>query len=373
MGDSILDDAAKHGVDPFETAGEPAAERPKNDPLRPEAKRGRYYLPNPVNGNTKGWQRVTNFVKLTDDTYHLELWERRNVVVGVARMIGAPTEHGFRTGVNETIDHLSALDVKADKERLDNIARAAKDVAGANAMSNEGTALHASTEAADYAGGNLNWVPKRHRPRVRLYLDALAVNGLTVVPQLIERVTASAKYEVAGKLDRVYRLRDGSYVIGDLKTGDSLDLSFPSIAAQLECYADGVNDVGIFDGQRYDQSVKVRTDFGIVVHLPSTRDEVTVYAVDLSQGRVINAVNLAVRDARRIKAKHVATVFDPTAFGIGNLSRDELDQHWLEQMNGVRTREQLVGVADRARCFGQWNERLAGQARIIAAELAVAS
>ena len=58
---------------------------------------------------------------------------------------------------------------------------------------------------------------------------------------MIERVTASARYEVAGKLDRIGSLRDGSNVVVDLKTGDSLDFSFPSIAAQLDCYVDGVN------------------------------------------------------------------------------------------------------------------------------------
>lgn len=375
MGDIYEQDAARADLalaagavdDGFDTTSGGAA-APKQDPKRPEAKRGRYYLPNPDTGKTASWQRVTNFVKLTDDTYHLDLWKQRNVVKGLARMLGAPTEHGFRTGVGETIDHIAGLDVKVDKDRLNNIAAKAQETADAYRMADEGTALHASTEAADYAGGDLNRVPERHQGRVRLYLDALAVHGLTVVPDMIERVTASAKYQVAGKIDRVYGLRDGSFVVGDLKTGDSLDLSFPSIAAQVECYADGINDVGIFDGQRYDTSLKVRDDFAIVVHLPSTRFEVTVYAVDLSKGRVINATNLAVRDARRVKAKDVASVFMGLA-----LTQDEQDQHWFEQMNGAHTREQLVSVAERARCFGQWNERLAGQARIIAAELAVAS
>lgn len=341
---------------------------PKQDPKRPEAKRGRYYLPNPDTGKTASWQRVTNFVKFTDDTYHLELWKRRNVVKGLARMLGAPTEHGFRTGTGETIDHIAGLDVKADKDRLNNIADKAQEVADAYRMADEGTALHASTEAADYAGGDLNRVPERHRRRVRLYLDALAVHGLTVVPDMIERVTASAKYQVAGKIDRVYQLRDGSFVVGDLKTGDSLDLSFPSIAAQVECYADGINDVGIFDGQRYDTSLKVRDDFAIVVHLPSTRFEVAVYAVDLSKGRVINAANLAVRDARKVKAQHVSSVFDGGLYL--SPSQAQIDAYWLEAMNGAWTRDELVAVAERARCFGQWNERLAGQARTIVATLA---
>lgn len=357
-------------VGDFDVAGDPTT-GPKifPDPKRPEAKRGRYYLPSPSTGKTRQWQRVTNFVKLTDDTYHLELWKQRNVVKGLATMLGSPIEYGFKSGVMGTLDHVSQLHVKQDKERLNNIAKKAQDVAEAYKMADEGTALHTSTEAVDHAGGDLNRAPVRHRPHMRLYLDALAVNGLTVLPDLIERVTASLKYEVAGKFDRVCGLRDGSNVVVDLKTGDSIDLAFPSIAGQLDAYRDGINSVGIFDGQRYDQSVKVRDDFGIVIHLPSTRLEVAVYAIDLAKGAIINAANLAVRDARRIKAEHVATVFDLTGFGIPAMSQDERDAHWLEQLNGAFTREQLVDVAGRAKAFGQWNDRLAGQARLLAAEV----
>lgn len=346
--------------DDFDSAGDQGPETAYvkvPDPMRPEAKRGRYTLPNPDNGKSRSWQRVTNFVKMTDDTYHLELWKQRNVAKGVALL----SEAG-----RVDIADLARSDVKLDRERLNNICETAQDVAEAYKMADEGTALHTSTELADYAGGDLNRVPTQHRPKVRMYLDALAANGLTVVPGMIERVTASLRYECAGKFDRVYRLASGINVIGDLKTGDKLDLSFPSIAAQLECYEDGINSHGVFDGQRYDDSLKVSHDFGVVVHLPSTRDEVTVYWVDLAQGRVINAANLTVRAARKIKMKHVAEVFDADRYGV---TRDGADLHWLEQLNAAHSMAQLVNVADRARGFGQWNERLAGQARIIAQDM----
>lgn len=346
--------------DEFDSAGDagPETERVKKvDPARPEAKRGRYTLPNPESGKSKSWQRVTNFVKMTDDTYHLELWKQRNVAKGLAILAEAGR-------VN--IADLAQRDVKLDRDRLNKMCETAQDVAEAYKMADEGTALHTSTELADYAGGDLNRVPTGHRRKVRMYLDALAANGLTVVPDMIERVTASARYECAGKFDRIYRLASGINVIGDLKTGDSLDLSFPSIAAQLECYEDGINNHGVFDGQRYDDSIKVSHDFGVVIHLPSTRDEVTVYWVDLAQGRIINAANLTVRAARKIKMKHVAEVFDADRYGV---TQDGADAHWLEQLNAGHTMADLVNVADRARAFGQWNERLANQARLIATEL----
>jgi hypothetical protein len=346
--------------DEFDSAGTTGPETPHvkvTDPMRPEAKRGRYTLPNPDSGKSKSWQRVTNFVKMTEDDYHLQLWKQRNVIKGLALLV----QDG-----RVSIDDLAARDVKLDRDRLNKISEAAQDAAEAYKMADEGTALHTSTELADYAGGDLNRVPEVHRKKVRLYLDALAANGMTVVPDMIERVTASARYECAGKFDRIYRLADGSYVIGDLKTGDSLDLSFPSIAAQLQAYEDGINSHGVFDGQRYDDRIKVRTDFGVVVHLPSTRDEVEVYWVDLDQGREINAANLTVRAARKIKAKHVAQVFRADVHG---LSKGDVEAHWIEQLNAAHSHEQLVGVAARARSFGQWNERLAAQARLLSAEL----
>lgn len=359
-------------MDPFDTVdpapvaptGQAAPPADGPDPLRPDAVRGRYPLPNPATGRNKLWSRVTRFNGLFADTYNLGRWELRCVVKGIATMASSPAEYGFTKGVAETLDHLASLDVKAQKDRLDNIASAAKEAAGAHTNREEGTALHKSAELADFADGNLVGVPARHRQKIRLYLDALAVKRITVAPGMIERVVVSEHYGVAGKLDRIYRLFDGSYVIGDLKTGDSLDYSMPEIAAQLDCYRDGVNNTGVYDGRGYDRSIRVRDDIGIVVHLPSTRDEVRVYWVDLQQGRKLNEANLMVRDARKVRSEHVSGLYGPEP-----LSQDEQDAYWLEALNGVLTYDELVAVAARARCFGQWNERLAGQARVVAGEM----
>ena len=97
---------------------------------------------------------------------------------------------------------------------------------------------------------------------------------------------------------------------------------------------------------------------------PATKSRCT--GVDLAQGRIINAANLTVRAARKIKMRHVSEVFQAVRNGV---TQDGADMHWLEQLNAAQSMAQLVGVADRARTFNQWNERLAGQARLVAAEL----
>jgi len=352
-------------VDDFDSPSDVAPAPPvqKNDPMRPQAKRGRYTAPHPLTGKSKSWRRVSNFKDVAEDKYHLNLWVGRNIAKGVAILAQSPDRPGF-------IDDLARRDVKLDRTRLNNITSAAQDAAEAYKMSDEGTALHKSTELVDHAGGDLNRAPVHHRKKIRLYLDALAAYGIRIVPGMIERFTVSLKYDVAGTFDRICQLPDGSYVIVDLKTGDDLDLSMPGISAQLDCYENGVNTHGVWDGMRYDQRIKVRDDYGIVIHLPSTRDEVHVIKVKLDKGRAINAANLHVFEARKIKAKDVASPFVAEDFAF---DREAADFHWIEQLNACHTIPEMLDVANRARSFGQWTERLAGEARKLSAELTAAS
>ncbi len=343
-------------LDDFDTADDVAEQPKQEDPMRPEAKRGRYTLPNPVTGGSQSWMRVSNLIKKAEDTYHLELWKQRNVAKGLAMR-------------PDYVAEVQQLEVKADKARLNTICERAQDIAGAYKMSDEGTELHKSTELADYAGGSLDVVKQSHRSRIQLYLDALQVNGLRVPDGMIERRIVSLRYNVAGSFDRIYQLGDGSYVIGDLKTGDSLDLSMPSISAQLACYQDGINAHGVWGGSRYDTGIKVREDFGIVVHLPSTREEVTVYRIDLSKGRELNRVNLEVVQARKVKSKHVADVFQADAYRAAGATAEA---EWMELINAAHTVAQLIDIAKRANSFGQWTDRLGDQARLLAAELRTA-
>lgn len=358
------DDVTETG---FDVAGvdfqvtEPEAKPVKaEDPMRPEAKRGRYYLPHPDTGKRTGWRRMTNFCKPFEDTYHLELWKQRNVILGVMRLIEAE-----RLSVGIVLKK----DVKGDRNYLNNVAETALDVAEAYKNADEGTALHASSELANHAGGSLNPVPEHHRKKIRMYLDALAANGLKVVPGMIERVTVSDRYGAAGKFDLIVQLPDGSYAIADLKTGDDLERSLPGISTQLQGYEDGVNTHGIWDGMRYDRTIRVREDIGIVIHLPSTRDEVSVIEVDLNIGRKINETNVQIFAARKYRAEHVARPFDASRYGG---KKDDTDAHWIERMNAALTYGQLVDVAAVAKSWNQWNDRLAGVARGIAREMAAA-
>lgn len=343
-------------------AAQAAAEmlgRPAKDAARPDAVRGRYNLAHPVTGVRTSFQRVTRFVGLSADTFHLDLWKQRCVAKGI--------------GMSPNPAAAGRLDVKADKARLDRIVETAKDVAGANVASARGTELHKSAEDADFAGSwqdpySILKVVPDDRPHIQRYLDTLRASGLKVASladgsPLIERVAVSTRYDVAGKFDRILTEPDGSHVMVDLKTKDTLDFGVAEIAAQLAVYQDGVNEHGVYTGTpgcMYDTSVKVRADYGLVIHLPQNGTTCTLHWVDLHAGHEISRVCLEVRQSRKIKPDHIMRPYSPSL-----PSRDEMEAYWIEQMNAAADRAGLMAVRDRARSFGQWTERLAGQARVI--------
>jgi hypothetical protein len=277
------------------------------DPVkRAEPKRdgwGRYLLPHPGTGKRQAWTRATTFANSVSDTFALSQWSQRMAFKGAAlRPDLVSLAHG--------------LDVKADRDKLNKLVEQAKEAAGQKVAANLGTALHSFTEAID-RGGSLGDIPPQHVPDVHAYTAALHSEGMEPVPHLIERITAVPHLGVAGTFDRILRLPDGTHAIGDLKTGADLKYSWHEIVIQLALYAHGVNQVGLWDPEKeewqgprsYGDSLEtgpwdvpeVRTDFGIVMHLPVGKAQCTLYRVDLVQGWEAAQLCLSVRKWRAVK------------------------------------------------------------------------
>lgn len=272
-------------TDAFESAA-PTAKQ-DNEPKRDRW--GRYLLPNPVTGKRQAWTRATTMAKSISDTFALSQWSQRMVAKGFALR-------------PDLIALASTLDVKSDKDRLNSIVEQAKDAAGQKVSANLGTAVHSFTEAVD-AGASLDSVPAPHRPDVAAYLAAMKEAGLVSIPHLIERITVVQQFDTAGTFDRINRTADGDHVIGDVKTGRTLEYGWQEIAIQLALYAHGVNDAGVYDmaGEAWQTAPKVRTDYGIVMHLPVGEATCTLYRVDLEQGWAAAQLCADVRSWRKTR------------------------------------------------------------------------
>lgn len=269
--------------DPF-TAPAPVSDIPDGSvSQQPEPDRDRWgrYV---VQGTAH--TRATTFAKSCSDTFSLSQWGDRMVVRGLTlRPDLLALAHG--------------LDVKQNRKDLNSIAEQAKEAAGQKVAANLGSAYHAFSERLDAGLMKLEEVPEAYRGRLAEYLSAMSGAGLTTRPEWIERTTAVRADQVgepvAGTLDRIVQLPNGELVIADLKTGSDLSYGWGEIAVQLALYAHGVNTHGLFDWRTKtweshtarvagDVSLKVRTDYAIVMHLPADKEGCTLYRVDIEAG-----------------------------------------------------------------------------------------
>jgi PD-(D/E)XK nuclease superfamily len=88
---------------------------------------------------------------------------------------------------------------------------------------------------------------------------------------------------LAGRFDRLVEVDGKTYVL-DIKTGQSLDYSWQSIAIQLAVYAQAAT---IYDpeSETHEAMPDVDQARGIVVHLPAGEARAAAYWVDLEAGR----------------------------------------------------------------------------------------
>lgn len=312
-------------------------------PAQPEVKRdryGRYVLKHPTKNLRGALSRCTTVVKASADTYALGEWQKGNVARGLSRRP----------------DLLAmAASMGPGDRRLKKLVADAEEAGGGSEAANLGTALHGFTEAID-RGGRLADVPDDHRDDVIAYRRETVRQRLTIVPEAIERVTMTSRWDgVAGTFDRIYRLDDGTYVIGDLKTG-KVGYDPKEMFAQLAVYAEGVNEVGVYDvaaecWERF--PFEVRTDLGLIVHLPAGEAECTVYLADLEVGRHHVEFCAAVRQHRKLK--HPLPVLETSA---------RTEDEWAGLIATASDRSTLAMVGRLINDDGAMTDRLREAARI---------
>lgn len=325
----------------------------------------------------KSHTRATTFAKSASNTFTLNEWQQRMVILGLTQR---PDLMALAHGLN----------VRNDKKTLNSIAEQAKEHAGSKVAANLGTAYHAFSERLDAGLITLQDIPEAYRHRVAEYADVMRRAGLTTRREWIERTTAvradqvSADLGVGGTLDRILQLPDGSLAIGDLKTGRDLQYGWVEIAVQLALYAHGVNTHGLFDwntktwSQHIDtpggmMPLQVRTDFAIVMHMPADISELPegspgcrLYRVDIEKGwkyaQVCGRVMAMQKDKTlayelTVPDEPPAPVIEPTAvYPEPGLTQYRDDMMMARKLfREVRTKEEAAGLYGYAAQSGKFS------------------
>lgn len=337
--------------DPFGTGAREGRPEPKRD------RWGRYVLTHPITGKEQSWMRTTTFTKKASDTFNLEQWQQRNVAKGLSLR-------------PDLLALASTMDISRDAKKLNQICEDAKEAAGSRSAANTGTALHAFTETWDDDGRSD--VPEMYQGRLFEYQAALDRHGITILPEYIERIIVNTTYDVAGTFDRIVKLSDGTYAIFDLKTGKSIDYGKKEMEIQLAVYADAFNEHGVWDasvGRWIDVTFELRTDFGIIAHLPASGSGCTLHKLDLENGRRGARVCQSVREYQAGKRGDTEWIASPgieaSDSEVQSKTRHDAPSrlHWLWEINEAESKAALMGVVAKCREAGMWEEELADQAR----------
>ncbi len=259
---------------------------------RPQPERdrwGRYVI------EGQPYTRATTVSATLDDTTNLSKWQQRMAVKGI-------------TLRDDLLAQAHALDID-DKSKFDKLCEEARNAAKANRGANLGDALHTFTENVDTGRVKLADLSQPYRGMVKEYRDLLEANGVRIIPehteQIVAHVTNGDKVGgVAGTMDRVVELvvpgdAHFSRVVGDIKTGSTLDWSWLYISIQLAIYATHTHTYNVKTDRLGPPIPDLRSDVGLVIHLPSNGDEPTLHLVDLTRGFDAYLCAMEAREYRR--------------------------------------------------------------------------
>jgi hypothetical protein len=330
-----------------------------------DRRKQRYRMPDPLTGIPKAWTRCTTFAETVSDLFSLNLWRLRMATIGYVRY----------PDLLEDFRELDYVDAKDHKSDLDKAASRAQWLAGSKVPASWGTAMHSQVEKWSREEISIDEADPVYRDELAAYAAAMQEWDLSPVPSLIERRICVPLYGVAGTLDqavkihrsrhlrvfgRTVKLTAGEHVIGDVKSGKNLDYAFGEIAIQMAMYAHGLKEgrVLVWDPDGHDPKYdspgawvwekigipvdSVRTDVGVVMHIPVDRPEgepakCTLYWLDLKAGWEAAQLCEAVRDWRKAKA-----LAQPVSVSEISVSHRPVvrDASWDERFSSVQSKDQ---------------------------------
>jgi hypothetical protein len=267
-----------------------------------------YRLPD-RDGQMKSWPRATSLADVLDDTYMLNQWRIRKVLLGLGLRLN------LHADLSQIVYDLESTEIDEDQARrpLNAIADEAAKAAGVERASEFGTAVHDWAAWVDMGLMSVHAVPSLFRAHVLKNLQLQADSQLVPIPEYTERIVMNSARGVVGTLDRIYldaRRVDVPLVLGDIKTSRTLDFSGIAFAIQLALYQ-SCDLMLSEDGLTWEEMPVLRTETAYIMHLPSDNaDGSSVAPINLEFGRECLELASAVHDIRRRKSAAVLTADD---------------------------------------------------------------
>lgn len=212
----------------------------------PRGRGGKPKVKNPVTGALELYYRPSTVAGVLDDKSNLMAWYGRQALLGV---LAQP----------------SLLDgLREDPGTIKDVQKAAHLAAGSEKAAEAGTEIHTLTEGLDSGTLTLDDVPVKWKALLSAYVDLTA--KFEVLDQ--ELFVVQDDIKAAGSLDKLYRLPDGSVVVGDVKTGNyAADYSAGSAAIQTAIYAESQRYCPA-TGQRQPLHPDLDITRTLLIHLP---------------------------------------------------------------------------------------------------------
>ncbi len=271
---------------------DPALEPPERPDFR-RVNRGVPMVMDETTGKFTRYKRASSSGNILDDDANLVDWSKRTIIYGASQR---PDLMAMASTLNPDVDKKSMRDIVEDCL-----------VSGKGTQrATSGTAVHRMLDLVDL---DADWVPApQFQAAVNAYVRTLDLYGL--VPVDVEVHCVDDLRRIAGTADRRYRttrnlvapdgqiIPIGSVLVGDTKTGKSLEYAAGSYATQIAAYVDSV---------RYDVVTNERTpfdpptypDWALIMHVDAADGRCDVYWVDVNAGREALALAEQVREWRK--------------------------------------------------------------------------
>jgi hypothetical protein len=267
------------------------------------------------------YARASGFGGQIEDDTNLVKWQKRQV----ARGVGLMYEQGvLRLGPQGglPLDPREEPNEKWQKDRWNELAKAAENAVGSYAKADRGTAIHYATELIDKGDtANFAALPADLRERGDAYFRFCREWGIQ--PTSVEVFGVEDEHEVAGTWDRTGYCA-GRHRILDVKTSSTMDFAGIGFAVQLAEYAHA-SRYNLSTHERYPhEDMDLETAF--IIHVGREEgSHVELVKVDIATGwRYAQTVN-AVIQARRDGRKAIKPINDAHAWIISAPTRAELE------------------------------------------------